>query len=266
MVSVTVLGARSLFRAAVVDLLGAIGFTPIEEVDEPGQLKRHLGEAPPQNTMIVALARGAGGADGTVAEIRAWQATARVVCLVPLFDVEEMCACFAAGASGYILESISRDALRESLLLVEAGEKVFPSELAHHFPVLAGAPEYAERPAPLRSEADLSSREFEILQCLAIGQSNKLIAKNLGIAEATVKVHLKRILRKAHASNRTQAALWAIATGVASPPSQPGPEAAADAAAGGRRAPTPADEPRSFRPSFASPQHGERATQPCGDI
>jgi two-component system nitrate/nitrite response regulator NarL len=247
-----------------VDLLGAIGFTPIEEVDEPGQLRSGPGEAPPQKTIIVALARGAGGAASTVAEIRSWLATAVVVCLVPLFDVEEMCACFAAGASGYILESISRDALRESLLLVEAGEKVFPSELAHHFPVLAGAPEFAERPAPLRSEAHLSSREFEILQCLANGQSNKLIAKNLGIAEATVKVHLKRILRKAHASNRTQAALWAIATGVASPPSQRGSDAGQEVAAAQRR--TPAEEPRSFRPTFASPQVGEREAQPCDDI
>ena len=229
MVSVTVLGARSLFRAGLVDLLSAIGFDPIEEADDISQLRRRLGEAPPQNMLITALARGAGCATGAVRDIKAWLPNAKVVCLVPDFDVDEMRGCFAAGASGYVLESISRDALRESLRLVDAGEKVFPSELALQFPVLAARPEPSDAASSASAEADLSTREVEILQCLANGQSNKAIAKNLAIAEATVKVHVKRILRKAHAANRTQAALWAIATGVAAPPGlhQPGEDAAA---------------------------------------
>jgi two-component system nitrate/nitrite response regulator NarL len=218
MVSVTVLGARSLFRAGLVDLLSAIGFNPIEEADDISQLTGRLGEAPPPKDMLItALARGAGSAASTVREIKAWLPSAKVVCLVPEFDVDEMRGCFAAGASGYVLESISRDALRESLRLVDAGEKVFPSELALQFPVLAAKPQTGEA-GSASAEAELSTREVEILQCLANGQSNKAIAKNLEIAEATVKVHVKRILRKAHASNRTQAALWAIATGVAAAP------------------------------------------------
>ncbi len=56
----------------------------------------------------------------------------------------------------------------------------------------------------------LSSREAEILQCLVRGASNKDIARNLDMAEATVKVHLKAILRKIRVKNRTQAAIWAI--------------------------------------------------------
>lgn len=256
MVSVTVLGARSLFRAALVDLLGAIGFSPIEEADDIGQLRRQLGEAPPSNMLITDLARGGGDAANTVREIKSWLASAKVVCLVPEFDLNEMRACFAVGASGYILESISRDALRESLLLVDAGEKVYPSELALEFPVLAATPGITTGRAVAAPEADLSAREVEILKCLANGQSNKVIAKNLGIAEATVKVHLKRILRKAHASNRTQAALWAIATGVASAPTtglaaEAGSDPGRDLAASGRRADM--EEPRSFRPPPYSP-------------
>jgi two-component system nitrate/nitrite response regulator NarL len=201
-----------------VDLLSAIGFDPIEEADDIAQLRRRLGEAPPKTMLITALARGAGSAINTVREVRSWLATAKVVCLVPDFDLDEMRGCFAAGACGYVLESISRDALRESLRLVDAGEKVFPSELALQFPSMTARPEVAEGAASVAPESDLSSREIEILQCLANGQSNKAIAKDLAIAEATVKVHVKRILRKAHASNRTQAALWAIATGLAAAP------------------------------------------------
>jgi two-component system nitrate/nitrite response regulator NarL len=55
----------------------------------------------------------------------------------------------------------------------------------------------------------LSDREAQILRCLTQGASNKLIARELGVAEATVKVHIKAILRKVKAVNRTQAAMWA---------------------------------------------------------
>lgn len=66
----------------------------------------------------------------------------------------------------------------------------------------------ARPPAP--KDGALSAREAEILRCLVRGASNKEIARNLGMAEATVKVHLKAILRKIHVKNRTQAAIWAV--------------------------------------------------------
>ena len=214
--AVTIIGSRSLFRAGLVDLLSAIGFSPIEEADGSSQLKRRLGGKPADDMLVISLARGVADFVGAVKEITSWMANAKVVCLVPEFNLETMSGCFAAGASGYLLENISRDALRESLRLVDAGEKVFPSELASQIPILAIKAENAGNLAPPASE--LSCREVEILQCLANGQSNKAIAKNLEIAEATVKVHVKRILRKAHVLNRTQAALWGIARGVAPPP------------------------------------------------
>jgi DNA-binding CsgD family transcriptional regulator len=60
----------------------------------------------------------------------------------------------------------------------------------------------------------LSPREVEILKCLLCGSSNKVIARRLGIAEATVKVHLKSLMRKIRAGNRTKAAMWAISNGL----------------------------------------------------
>lgn len=217
--SVTVIGAQSLFRAGLVDLLGAIGFAPIEEADEAADLLGPPDEAPaPEDRLIIVLARAPGRATEAVREARARFASARLVCLVLEFDLDEMRGCFAAGACGYVLESISRAALRESLRLVAAGEKVFPSELAVRMPAADAPSPAGDAAEDAPRQGDLSGRELEILQCLANGQSNKVIARTLDIAEATVKLHVKRILRKAHATNRTQAALWAIARGVAASP------------------------------------------------
>lgn len=63
------------------------------------------------------------------------------------------------------------------------------------------------------SQTPLSAREIEILSCLAHGHANKRIARELNITEATVKVHVKAILRKLHLTNRTQAAIWAVQNG-----------------------------------------------------
>ena len=77
----------------------------------------------------------------------------------------------------------------------------------------------------------LSRREVEILQCLPHGCSNKDIAHQLGLAEATVKVHLKAILRKLKVANRTQAAIWVVTRGDANPASTIGPDQIANTVA-----------------------------------
>ena len=61
-----------------------------------------------------------------------------------------------------------------------------------------------------QSAPTISEREWQILRCLSRGESNKLIARELGIAETTVKVHIKSLLRKLCVSNRTQAAIWLL--------------------------------------------------------
>jgi two-component system, NarL family, nitrate/nitrite response regulator NarL len=68
-------------------------------------------------------------------------------------------------------------------------------------------------PGAMKSLRGLSPREQEILQALVTGASNKMIAIRLGITEATVKVHLKTLLRKIDVNNRTQAAIWAMNNG-----------------------------------------------------
>jgi two-component system nitrate/nitrite response regulator NarL len=194
--------------------LRTIGFESIEEADDIKHLRGRSRAKPSADMLIVCLVLALENVISPVGEIRAWEPTARIVLVVPKLDLDIMTACFAEGACGYLLETISRDGLRGSLKLVTSGEKVFPSELASLFPMLTakfGSPGNSNFATP---KSDLSPRELDVLRCLTNGQSNKAIGRSLEIAETTVKIHLKRILRKSRAINRTQAALWGLATGV----------------------------------------------------
>ena len=141
----------------------------------------------------------------------------RLVVLAGTLSTDQMAVSFAAGADGFLLEEISTEALLESLNLVMLGEKVFPSRLA----VMLCAESVARQaPQCISSFTDdlLSGREVEVVQRLAGGMPNKVIAKELEISEATVKVHLKSILKKLRVTNRTQAAIWALQNGLFTPP------------------------------------------------
>jgi two-component system nitrate/nitrite response regulator NarL len=117
-------------------------------------------------------------------------------------NLDTMQQCFSRGGSGYLLETILPEAFRDSLNLVIAGEKVFPSELAKLLPLLVSQKNNsagkmsAEKSAEPGPQARFTAQERKILGCLVCGHSNKLIARGLYIAETTVKVHIKNLLRK----------------------------------------------------------------------
>jgi two-component system, NarL family, nitrate/nitrite response regulator NarL len=147
------------------------------------------------------------------------QPTARIVALAERSNVEDAISTFRAGANAYLAEVTSRDALIKSLELVMLGKTIIPFQILSEFfgqnpCVPNGAGETIE--AGSAAEFDystapsLSAREKHILGCLANGSSNKVIAREVDAAEATVKVHVKSILRKLRVQNRTQAAIWAL--------------------------------------------------------
>jgi two-component system, NarL family, nitrate/nitrite response regulator NarL len=133
--------------------------------------------------------------------------TAKIVVLADDLSVDVLRATMGAGADGFLIKNVSPEALIQSLQLIMLGEKVFPTNLASMLLELNNTP------SPLTSIRGLSPREQEILQALVTGASNKVIAYRLGITEATVKVHLKTLLRKIDVNNRTQAAIWAMNNG-----------------------------------------------------
>jgi DNA-binding NarL/FixJ family response regulator len=124
------------------------------------------------------------------------------------FRPEKLLAVMAAGASGYLIKhEISRAALLATLDLVLLGAAVIP-----RFTEEVVTPQSVRRESPgdVALMHGLSGREEAVLGLLVRGASNKHIAQELDIAEATVKVHVKSLFRKLHVANRTQAALWAM--------------------------------------------------------
>jgi two-component system, NarL family, nitrate/nitrite response regulator NarL len=105
---------------------------------------------------------------------------------------------------------MSPEALIRSLQLVMLGQQILPTGFMTSLLQKEASEPVAERPS-----RGLSPREVQILRHLMTGHSNKAIARALDISEATVKVHLKALLRKVQASNRTQAAVWAMNNGIA---------------------------------------------------
>ena len=108
--------------------------------------------------------------------------------------------------SGILTYDLSGDAFVRSLRLICAGERVFPRDLMRGRRLPAPSPDNEARSDCNR----LSPREREVVSHLLAGHANKVIARHLGMAEATVKVHLKNLLRKIKVDNRTQAAIWAL--------------------------------------------------------
>jgi len=133
-----------------------------------------------------------------------------IVVLADAFEFEPMVNAFRGGVSGYIIKDIAPEPLIESLRLVALGEKVMPSEMA----MFLGTRSYPVGWSTQLANVNLSEREVQVLQLLILGAANKVIGRELGICEATVKVHVKAALRKLHVSNRTQAAIWAVQHGL----------------------------------------------------
>jgi len=131
----------------------------------------------------------------------------RVVVLADAFDFAFMTACFAAGADGFVVKEISCEPLVAALQMVACGEKVMPSALIECLSGERARPMLDGEAAQAVRAANLSERERDVLRCLVAGQPNKVISHELDISEATVKVHVKSILRKLKVTNRTQAAL-----------------------------------------------------------
>lgn len=141
---------------------------------------------------------------------------ARIAILANQFDFDAMLDSFRAGVEGYLTNDLSWERLTGYLDLIALGEKIFPSQLAQKLIDQCSAPNGQPANAVAIQSANLSAREMEILRRLIAGLPNKVISRELTISEATVKVHVKAVLRKLGVANRTQAAIWATTQGLQS--------------------------------------------------
>jgi DNA-binding NarL/FixJ family response regulator len=136
-----------------------------------------------------------------ISAIRAEFPAARIIVLTTYKGDAQALRALKAGASGYLLKSALRKELMDAIRTVFAGRPSIPAEIAMQI---------AEHVA-----ADaLSEREVEVLRCVARGAANKEVAFRLHISEETVKVHVKHILEKLAATDRTHAVTIALSRGI----------------------------------------------------
>ncbi|HTP96024.1 MAG TPA: response regulator [Burkholderiales bacterium] len=130
-------------------------------------------------------------------------------------DADDLLECLRSGARGYLLKNIDAEFFVNAIRRAAAGEAVVSPELTGK--LVAGV-QAGPRPAGEAVAEDkdrLRPREREILMLLAAGASNKAIARELDLAESTVKIHVQSILRKLNLSSRVQAAVYAVEHGLA---------------------------------------------------
>ena len=201
--------------------------------------------------LIIDVGDDFGAAIGQIEYFKRQCPAGRVVVLAHQHQFSEMVSAFRAGANAYFVEVATCEAFIKSLELVMLGETVLPPAMLTSIFRLDGHDDghrvccddqqrIEDNPLEqYRLEDDdsdasyddgtaiqnlpqvngncaprLSARHKSILSCLIEGNSNKIIARKMNITEATVKVHVKAILRRIHVHNRTQAAIWAMNSGL----------------------------------------------------
>ncbi|MGN6123060.1 MAG: LuxR C-terminal-related transcriptional regulator [Sphingomonas oligoaromativorans] len=173
---------------------------------EAGRLP--LGQDDPHHLLLVE----ADGEDGALAmglRHRGRFPLSPIALLCPDFRLAFVKNGLAAGINGFLTRDMPFAALLHSLRLILTGQKILPTRCIEHLmgsDVSVLPPDWNE----IADHRQLSQREVGVLHCLIEGDANKVISRRLNIAEPTVKVHIKAILRKLHVGNRTQAAVWAV--------------------------------------------------------
>lgn len=137
-----------------------------------------------------------------------------VIILTVSEEADELGQALREGARGYLIKNIEADALTSAIRRAAKGEPVIAdsmtAKLVAQFRAQAAPP--APPAAPVERDK-LTAREREIMQCLARGESNKVIARHLDVAESTVKIHVQNILKKLNLTSRVQVAVYAVAQG-----------------------------------------------------
>ena len=211
-VRVLVVDDHTLFRRGLISLLaGDARFLVVAEAGDAGEAQRRAAEAQPDVILLDNHMPGVNGVDA-LPGFRQVSPAARVLMLTVSEDERDLAAALRGGARGYLLKTMDSEMLAAAILRTMAGDSVVSPEMTSK---LVSAFQSSQVEAPTAAPAadldpihSLSSREREILTHIARGASNKEVARDLGIAEATVKIHVQHILRKLNLSSRVQAAVY----------------------------------------------------------
>jgi two-component system nitrate/nitrite response regulator NarL len=218
--SILLVAPRSIFRDALVRILCELDDSMVTAGSSVAEIS--LDQVPRDQPVLLLIELGSDRSAlfGEIELFKKNVPTGHIALLADREELvdEEIIEAFQAGAHAYFVKPNCENFIK-CLELVALGEIILPPQLVSFVLRNQQMPSTTSSPTPLgdpTSEVDdhsfpkLSLRETCILRCLISGDSNKVIARNYSIAEATVKVHVKAILRKIRVRNRTQAAIWAL--------------------------------------------------------
>lgn len=203
---------HTLFRLGLKGLLERSG---IEVIGAASTGQEGLLKAQALSPDVILLDMRMPDMDGfaVLSKLRELGVTVPITILTTSEEERDLVECLRAGAQGYLLKDMDPEELVAALRKIVAGESVVAPQLAS---TLAKALQQKPPPppAPETPLGDLTPREREIIAHLAEGQSNKAIARDLGISDGTVKLHVKAILRKLNVRSRVEAAVIAVEQGL----------------------------------------------------
>lgn len=215
-IRVLVVDDHTLFRRGLIALLaGDARFEIVAEAGDVNEAHQRAAAMQPDVILLDNHMPGVSGVDA-LAGFKAVSPQSRVLILTVSEDERDLSAALRGGARGYLLKTMDSEMLTSAIQRTMAGESVvspeMTSKLVSAFQAGSGASRRPPEgdPDPLHS---LSPRELEILSLITKGASNKEVARDLGIAEATVKIHVQHILRKLNLSSRVQAAVYLAGRG-----------------------------------------------------
>jgi len=197
-----------LFRRGLISLLTDI--PDFQVVGEAGDGREALGVIENTNPDIILLDVNMPVMDGiqVVQSLRDRKSKVPILMLTISRQDDDLLGALSAGANGYLLKDTEPEELREAVLLMVEGKSVLSPE------VTGSVLRALTRGQPIGNNSSLSDRELEVLQCLAEGMTTNQIGSQLFISENTVKTHIRHILEKLDASNRTEAVSKAIQMGL----------------------------------------------------
>jgi two-component system nitrate/nitrite response regulator NarL len=206
---ILVIDDHPLFRKGVGQLIAMAPHLKLVGEASSGELGVKLAqELDPDMILLDLHMAGMSGLD-TLRAIRDAGLDCRTIMLTVSDNAEDLVSAIRSGADGYLLKDMEPEDLLASIDQALNGKTVISDRLNG---MLARAIR-EEATAKHRDAATLTDREREILQGLAQGLPNKLIARQLAITEATVKVHVKNLLKKLGFRSRLEAAVWAVGRG-----------------------------------------------------
>jgi DNA-binding NarL/FixJ family response regulator len=208
-VTVVVADDQSAVREGLVLLLGTLpGITVVGQAEDGAAAVDVVAAAQPQVALMDLNMPRCDGVEAT-RRIRAEYPQTRVVVLTTYSDDDSIINALQAGALGYLTKDATRAEIGRAVQAAAAGQAVLDPEVQQR--LLSAA---ARAPAPAaEDEGDLTPRESEVLRLIAAGKSNREIARELFVSEATVKTHVNRIFMKTGSRDRAQAMHYAYTHG-----------------------------------------------------